>query len=63
MNLTIDHPSAGAIRQTGIPIKFSATPGAIDAPPPLLGGHSAEILAQLGYDEGQVRELKERGVI
>ena len=63
MRLTVQHPSAGEIQQTGIPVKFSATPGAIDAPPPVLGEHSVEILRQLGYQSEEIRELEGRRVI
>ncbi len=63
MRLRVQHPSAGEIDQTGIPVKFSATPGAIDAPPPVLGEHSAEILGELGYSAEEIGELEERKVI
>ena len=63
MLLEVQHPSAGKIKQTGIPIKFSATPGSIDRPPPLLGQHTAEVLLELGYTQADVESLKEEGVI
>jgi crotonobetainyl-CoA:carnitine CoA-transferase CaiB-like acyl-CoA transferase len=31
--------------------------------PPLLGEHSADVLAELGYDPATIRELAERHVI
>lgn len=51
MLVTIDHPVAGPIRQTGIPLKLSATPGTIASPPPLLDQHRAEVLARFGIDD------------
>jgi formyl-CoA transferase/CoA:oxalate CoA-transferase len=57
------HPSVGKIKQTGIPIKFSATPGSIEAPPPLLGQHTGDILASLGYSRQEMEALKKEGVI
>ncbi|MEE8158477.1 MAG: CaiB/BaiF CoA-transferase family protein [Dehalococcoidia bacterium] len=63
MLLEVQHPSAGKIKQTGIPIKFSATPGSIDSPPPLLGQQSKEILLELGYSQDEVEALERREVI
>ena len=47
MVLEMEHPAAGTIRLAGFPYKFSATPAAIRRPPPLLGEHTEEILAEL----------------
>jgi crotonobetainyl-CoA:carnitine CoA-transferase CaiB-like acyl-CoA transferase len=44
---TLDHP-AGPVAQVRSPLRFSRTPASIDRPPPLLGEHTAEILAALG---------------
>ncbi len=63
MYLEIEHPTLGKIKQTGIPIKFSRTPGGLDRPPPLLGQHNAEILAGLGYGDSDVKSLQERDII
>ena len=63
MLLELDHPSAGRIKQTGIPIKFSETPGAINLPPPLLGQHTEEILTELGYSPEDVQALKAQEVV
>ena len=63
MLLEVEHPSAGKIKQSGIPIKFSETPGFIDRPPPLLGEHTTEILLQLGYTREDITSLKKSGVV
>ena len=57
------HPVAGKIKQTGIPVKFSRTPGGLDMPPPLLGQHNGEILKELGYSESEIESLVKRDVI
>ena len=57
------HPTLGSIKQTGLPIKFSRTPGGLDRHPPLLGEHNSEILAELGYSEEEIQEMREGSVI
>lgn len=59
----LEHPVEGRIPQLGFPIKFSASPGAVRMPPPLLGQHNDAVLASLGYDQHAVTRLREQGVI
>jgi formyl-CoA transferase len=63
MVVDLVHPGAGAIKALGVPVKLSDTPGAVDRPAPLLGQHTAEILAELGYSETEQQALKTQGVI
>jgi len=60
----LPHPTIGTLRLTGIPLKCSETPGTIRRPPPLLGEHTEEVLAEvLGYQPEQLRVLKQDKVI
>lgn len=59
----IPHPTAGAIKLPGIPVKLSETPGSIEHPPPLLGEDTKDILTSLGYTDSTIKTLKEKGVI
>jgi crotonobetainyl-CoA:carnitine CoA-transferase CaiB-like acyl-CoA transferase len=63
MLVEVDHPTAGKVKMTGIPVKLSGTPGTIETPPPLLGEHTEEILTGLGYNEEQIKILVENKVI
>jgi crotonobetainyl-CoA:carnitine CoA-transferase CaiB-like acyl-CoA transferase len=62
MTVDIEHPVLGTVRQAGLPFTLSATPASIRTAPPLLGEHTAEILADLGYDAAAIRALAEGGV-
>ncbi len=57
------HPTAGVIKQTGLPVKFSETPGRIRSAPPTLGQHTDAILKDLGYAAEEIAHLRHAGVI
>ena len=63
MFLEIPHPTLESIKQTGLPIKFSRTPGGLDQHPPLLGEHNQAILQGLGYSDAEIQDLSEKAVI
>jgi formyl-CoA transferase len=48
---------------TGIPIKFSRTPGSVRRTPPKFGVHGHEILAEHGFSEEEIARLAEAGVL
>ncbi len=49
-------------RGTGLPIKFGRTPGAVRSKPPLFGAATRAVLAEAGYDAGEIERLIEQGV-
>ncbi|CAN5461187.1 CaiB/BaiF CoA-transferase family protein [soil metagenome] len=63
MLVEVEHPALGVLCQAGIPIRFERTPGAIHSAPPLLGEHTDEILASLGYSTSEIDRLRASGVI
>ena len=63
MVVETEHPVAGRVRNIGIPIKLSETPGAFRRPAPTLGQHTDEILRELGVSDERVSELRAAGVV
>jgi crotonobetainyl-CoA:carnitine CoA-transferase CaiB-like acyl-CoA transferase len=59
----LDHPKAGRIKVTGIPVKLSDTPGEVKTAPPVLGQHTQEILTELGYSGQDIKKLRQEKVV
>ena len=63
MVVATEHPVAGRVDTLGLPVKFSETPGGVARPAPLLGQHSREVLAELGYGERDIARLIDQGIV
>jgi crotonobetainyl-CoA:carnitine CoA-transferase CaiB-like acyl-CoA transferase len=63
MVMELEHPTEGKVRQVGIAIKLSDTPGEVRSFPPLLGQHTDEILSGLGYSQQKIAEWRREGVV
>jgi alpha-methylacyl-CoA racemase len=54
----------GGVRQLGIPIKLTRTPGAHDRlPGPALGEHTEQVLTAAGYAPQEIAALRESGAV
>ncbi len=56
----VEHPTAGPLLLPASPVRPA---DARPAPPPLLGQHTREVLAEAGYDEAAVDALHRDGVV
>ena len=60
---TLLHPTIGATRVIGAPIKLSKDPASVRTPPPVLGQHTDAVLKEIGYDAEAIAKLRSQRVI
>lgn len=58
----VDHPKRGKYLSVGNPIKLSDSPTEVRRSP-LLGEHTDDVMAELGYTPAQIAEMRAAGVI
>ena len=63
MVVDLDDNQLGLLRNIGVPVKLSETPGKVRRRAPALGEHSREILECAGYDTDEVGALIESGIV
>jgi alpha-methylacyl-CoA racemase len=63
MIVDVEHPKHGRVRQIGIAIKLSETPGTIRNAAPLSGEHTEAILKDLGMPADEIAGLRQHGVV
>ena len=62
--IEMDHPEVGRIKQVAPTIKMSSTPCVVEAPPPILGEHTDQVLRELvGFTEEEIKSIRSRGII
>ncbi len=63
MYVELAHPVLGILKTTGVPVKLSATPGAVCLAPPDLGADTDAVLRAAGFTADAIAELRAGGVI
>ena len=61
MRMEIDHPIEGKVPNIGFAVKLSGTPQQVRRHPPLLGEHTAEVLAEMGIAADERANLEAQG--
>jgi crotonobetainyl-CoA:carnitine CoA-transferase CaiB-like acyl-CoA transferase len=61
--VTVSHPTAGGLDLVAPPFALGSRALRAPAPPPLLGQHTREVLAELGLTDDRIAELEETGVV
>jgi formyl-CoA transferase len=60
---TVEHPVKGPIEVLRGPLTWSDTPASVRSGPPVPGSHTREVLAELGYEEGEISGLVDDGTV
>ena len=60
---TLLHPTIGATRVIGAPIKLSEDPASLRTPPPVLGQHTGAVLQEIGYDAASIARLRQNAIV
>ncbi|MBN1691584.1 MAG: CoA transferase [Dehalococcoidia bacterium] len=63
MLLEFDHPKLGKVRQPGIAIKLSQTPGSVRSMAPYSGENTDEVMKSLGYAKQDIESLRKANAI
>ncbi len=64
MVVPLEHPEAGTVRTTGVPVKLTEAPGAVRTAPPLLGEHTRQVLTDvLGLTPEALSAARQAGAI
>ena len=56
-----EQPEIGPVRQLGVPIKLSRTPGGVHSPAPGFCEHTRDVLADAGLSAEEIEALFESG--
>lgn len=63
MIVPVTHPELGTVEVTGVPVRFYGTPCSVRKHPPMLGEHTRQVLAELGYAEHEITALIADGLV
>lgn len=59
----VSRPEGGTSKQPGFPLQFNSDAGELRMPPPRLGQHSREVLAEAGLTEAEIQKLMDKGIV
>ncbi len=63
MIVEMKHPTLGTIKEFGIPIKLSGTPGTVRTPAPYAGEHTEAVLREMGMSAADIKALRGKKIV
>src|SRR5438876_6300555 len=63
MIVDVEHPTQGRVRQIGVAIKLSDTPGTIRSAAPMPNEHTEDVLKDLGLSAAEIADLRKKRVV
>ncbi|MBI4484347.1 MAG: CoA transferase [Acidobacteria bacterium] len=63
MVVETEHPEFGRVKEVGVAIKMSETPGTVRGAAPYRGEHTDEVLRELGMKQQEIQTLRDKRVV
>jgi crotonobetainyl-CoA:carnitine CoA-transferase CaiB-like acyl-CoA transferase len=63
MLVEVPHQTLGSTKTVGAPVKFSGTPCQVTRGAPVLGQHTREILAEIGFSAEEIQQMEDEGTV
>jgi len=63
MVVETEHPEIGKVKEVGVAIKMSGTPGRVRGAAPYRGEHTDQVLSELGMKPEEIQQLRDKRVV
>ena len=63
MIMDVEHPDVGNVKLLSHPVRYDGKAPAVTRPPPRIGEHTREVLAELGYSPAEIEAFVNSAVV